>query len=168
MESITLEQAYYIGEIIAAVAVIASLVYLAVQLKQNTQAIRLNTGHNASEQLIELYAVFGVGEPERAALALKGMQSPETLEPTEKMAFMGMLHSFFRGYENLYYQHAGGALDARVWKGAFRSMIDMTKQPGMTVYWEARKHWYSDGFQEHLAKEVMAKPAVVGYTFAGT
>jgi hypothetical protein len=35
MESLTLEQAYYIGELIAAIVVIMSVVYLALQVNQS-------------------------------------------------------------------------------------------------------------------------------------
>ncbi len=46
----TLEEFNYIAEIIASLAVIASLIYLAVQVKQGTQAVRLNTVHNVTEE----------------------------------------------------------------------------------------------------------------------
>ena len=36
MESLTLEQAYHIGELIAAIAVVISLVYLGLQVRHNT------------------------------------------------------------------------------------------------------------------------------------
>jgi hypothetical protein len=42
MENITLEQIYYIGELIAVIAVIASLLYAGKQMKQNTEAMQVN------------------------------------------------------------------------------------------------------------------------------
>lgn len=43
METLTLEQAYYIGELIAAVAVIISLIYVAKEIRQNTNMLRINS-----------------------------------------------------------------------------------------------------------------------------
>ena len=46
MTSMTLEQASFIAEIIGVFAVVASLVHLALQLRQNTTAVRLSTLHD--------------------------------------------------------------------------------------------------------------------------
>ena len=48
MEPLTLEQAYYIGELIAAFVVIVSVIYLALQVRQNTQVILTSNTHNIS------------------------------------------------------------------------------------------------------------------------
>ena len=40
MENITLEQMYYIGEIIGVIAIIASLLYVGRQLQQNVEALQ--------------------------------------------------------------------------------------------------------------------------------
>ena len=42
----TLEQYAYLGEIIAAIAVIASLIYVAGELRQNTNMMRVNNADN--------------------------------------------------------------------------------------------------------------------------
>jgi len=43
MGNIALEQAYYLAQISAGIAVVISLIYVGIQLKQNTRAIRLTT-----------------------------------------------------------------------------------------------------------------------------
>ena len=40
MESLSLEQVSYLAEIIGVAAVIGSIIYLAIQVKQSTQAMR--------------------------------------------------------------------------------------------------------------------------------
>ncbi len=49
MESLTLEQIYFMSEIIGVIAVIISLIYVGLQVKQNTHVVRLNTVHNIAE-----------------------------------------------------------------------------------------------------------------------
>ena len=46
MEALTLEQAYYIAEIIGVLSIVMSLVYVAVQIRQNTVAIRSDTSQS--------------------------------------------------------------------------------------------------------------------------
>ena len=53
METLTLEQTYYIGELIAAVMVIISIFYLAMQVKQNGRSLRIQTVHDLSSQFKE-------------------------------------------------------------------------------------------------------------------
>ena len=57
METLTLEQAYYIGELVASFVVLISLVYMAIQLRQNTNAIRLGTAHAVAEEFREMFAL---------------------------------------------------------------------------------------------------------------
>ena len=54
MESLTLEQAYYIGELVAVTVVIVSLIYVGRQIKQNTEAIQVN----AAQAFVEAYNTF--------------------------------------------------------------------------------------------------------------
>ena len=50
METLTLEQAYYMGELLAAVIVIISIFYLAAQVKHSTRATQLQTTHDMTMQ----------------------------------------------------------------------------------------------------------------------
>ena len=52
MQAMTLEQVYYIAELIGVLAVIASLIYLALHLRQNNKMIRLGTLHDISSQYV--------------------------------------------------------------------------------------------------------------------
>ena len=45
MESLTLEQIYYIGQTIAVVALIISLIYVAKEVHQNTTMLRMNNSN---------------------------------------------------------------------------------------------------------------------------
>ena len=58
MEILTLEQAYYISQLIGTLAVIISLVYVAKQIRQNTNTIKLNSAQNLSHELRESLALL--------------------------------------------------------------------------------------------------------------
>ena len=59
METLTLEQAYYIGELFGVVAVVTSLIYLAIQLRQNTKSIRLGTLHDNTTLWVRIMNMHG-------------------------------------------------------------------------------------------------------------
>ena len=52
METLTLEQAYYLGELLGVIAVVTSLIYLALQLRQNTLSIRMSNVQALSSQYV--------------------------------------------------------------------------------------------------------------------
>jgi hypothetical protein len=58
METLSLEQIYYLGQIIAAGAVVITLIYVGLQVKQNTHAVNLATAHNVSESLRDSQALI--------------------------------------------------------------------------------------------------------------
>ena len=63
----TLEQYAYFGEIIAAVAVVASLIYVARQLGQNTAMMRVNAARERVQRDTELSSAIS-GSQEFAEL----------------------------------------------------------------------------------------------------
>ena len=64
----------------------------------------------------------------------------------------------FRAYENIWYQKNAGTLDDRFWMGAIKTLIDLTDMPGFKKYWDDRRHWYSNDFQDHIDNDVIAIP----------
>ncbi len=76
----TLEQYAYLGEIFAALGVVASLIYVARQLGQNTAMTRVAA---ASEFLERDYEIVGpiIQSPELAEIWIKGETEFSTLGP---------------------------------------------------------------------------------------
>ncbi len=81
METLTLEQAYYIGELIAAAVVVLSLLFVAQQLRQNTSAIKSQALESAIQ--IGQCEVLKLGSNEFAEVFQKSISAPEKLSPHE-------------------------------------------------------------------------------------
>ncbi len=72
MDSLTLEQASYLAEIIGVIGVVISLFYIGFQMKQHTFALQVSTAHQISEQLHMFYSFTGQ-DAETSAIFIKGM-----------------------------------------------------------------------------------------------
>ena len=59
----TLEDLGNIGEFVAAIAVVISLIYLAVQIRQNTRSVRASSYHAVVTNLSNLAADIGRNAP---------------------------------------------------------------------------------------------------------
>ena len=105
---------------------------------------------------------------EVADIFVRGMQDIEALEPVERFRFHVSLHVFFRTTDNAYYQFRHGALEAEQFEGISHQLLAILRSaPGMQTYWEDRKDWYSEAFQEYVDNEVMVIDTK-GFKLAGT
>ena len=86
METLTLEQASYLDEIIGVIAVVISLVYLGLQVKQNTRSIRIQIVHDLSSQFREHQAAIA-HDKDLADIFLRAVYSYEKLNTQEQLRF---------------------------------------------------------------------------------
>ncbi len=155
-----------LGELIGGIAIIVSLIYVGLQIKQNTETLKLNTIHNTAEDMADLYLVPAENS-EFADIFFRGLQDIHALEGIDRLRFYGFLHKFFRTYENVHYQFTRGALEAEPFKGITKQFIFVTSTPGGQVYWPERKSWYNKEFQAYVDRE-LASPDREIFTLAGT
>ena len=161
-----LDQIANIAEISAAVLVIVTLIYVGIQIKQNTNMLKLSTAHNTAEDFSSLYLILA----DRADLAdifFRGLQDLKELEPVEHIRFYSIFHKWFRTYENAYYQFRHGALEAEAFEGLTWQLIMVKTQPGVQAYWQDRKDYYNKTFQEYVDSKIMPVE-VKGYKLPGT
>jgi len=144
-----------VGEIVGGVAIIISLVYVGLQIRQNTKALKLGTAHHTTENFSDWYLVTAEND-QLADIFFRGLQDIQSLQPVEKFRFFALLHKFFRAYENAYYQFRNGALDDDAFEGLTQMMLMIKTTPGIITYWEERKGWYNKKFQLYINDEIMA------------
>ena len=167
METLTLEQAYYIGELVASFVVLISLVYMAIQLRQNTNAIRLGTAHAVAEEFREMFAL-GASTQGILDCLIVAAREPVELSGAEKARYYNFSSNFMLAYQNAYLQKEKGALEDEHWEGMTRMMIDYTNVPGFKEYWRNRKHWTSNSFQQFMDTEIVPGSTAVGVSMVGS
>lgn len=113
----TLEQIYLVSQIVAAFAVVISLVFVGHQIKQNTDSLRLNTAaahiaahHQAIEQVKDAWM-----QPDFAALLLKALGTPEALNEHEQLRLDILLSADLFGHEIALHLADHGHIDADLW-----------------------------------------------------
>jgi len=158
----TLEEFNYIAEIIGSIAIIASLIYVALQVRQNTIAVRLSTLHDVKDTIREVNLIVAE-QGDLAEILVEGFQDLEKLSGAPRARFYTWAHNLFLGYENLYLQYLGGALDPGHWSGMAQHMTDVSKVPGLQAWWVERGQWFTEDFRNYWENEVLPAPADAGY-----
>ena len=114
----TLEEYAYLGQLIAAVAVIITLIYLARQVRQANLLARAQTRQRMVEQAQqELYKGM-CDEP----TIMRSLYKAEPLTETEWIRLSGFLLGAMRQREYEWFQMRDGSIDESLWK-AYRRVI---------------------------------------------
>jgi hypothetical protein len=151
----TLSDLASVGSVISGLAVLASLIFVGFQLRQNTQAIRATASqaHSQNWHQITLPAV----ESESFARVLRlGLDGIENLTDDERVRFYAFAGTTLRFFEGARLQWLHGQLDEEHWHNVVNSAIDFAASSGFKTYWAERHHWLSPQFQkwyESLSRE---------------
>ena len=109
-----LDQLSNVAEIVAAALVIVSLIYVGLQVRQNTLAIKSQT-IGSSIQLSQTELLW-MGSKEMAQLFQKSVNAPETLTKDDIHRLNAWNISFLNGRSSDYQQYKLGTLTEERWK----------------------------------------------------
>ena len=155
---LTLTDLANIAQVVGALAVVISLVYVAVQVRHSASSDRSNAGNAANLAVQSWYQEVGANA-QSSGLFIRALTSPESLARDEEYQFLLLLHSLMLSFQNSYFLAKEGALDSELREAmtvAIRSAKDL---PGMPRYWRQRRNYFLRGFAEYV-DEILAAPPV--------
>ena len=140
---------------VANVSVVAGIVFLAIEISQNTEATRLNTMQSMASEQADFNRSFL--EPEIARILNKITESGlDSLNGTERIQLRGFDNSFLYVQQNLFYQYQAGALEDDVWNGRHRTLVNIfTNQPNMRAHWKRWGAGFGDQFRTYIDEKVI-------------
>ena len=103
-----------VGDIIAAIAVVVSLIYLAVQVQRGTNATHAASIQAAVAMDQEFLLTLG-SDPATAQLWASYLSNPEALSSEQKVQAHFLMGSLLRRLENIQSQHRLGTLSQAGW-----------------------------------------------------
>ena len=149
-----------IGELIGAIAVLVTLIYLAVQIRQNTVALR--DGNATTVQInIQNLALSAITDREFGDILIRGLSDPQTLTPPERIALYAWLFNMLKSGELAYGRYIKGDLDEEYWLAYLNFLQSYWLTPGCKLYWEDRRAAFVPDFQRAMEKWMSDSPAAV-------
>lgn len=134
-----------LGELVGAVAVVLSLIYLAAQVRSSTKQARLDASRELAVRISEA-SLAAATTPDLAALFLKGSGELPSLDPVDQVRFRGFMNTLFRGFEQQFLLRREGALDDEMWASVTAIIADFVSLPGAQTYLRDRGRWYVPSF----------------------
>ena len=125
-----------IGEVVGAVAVVVSLIYVAHQIRENSRHVRASMYYATNDAFYRWFAVLA-GHPDLSELWLRAARG-ETLEPDEQMRLGSVAAMLFLAYENNYEQLKLGAIERDTLSLARSDITRLLSQPALQLWWQRR------------------------------
>ena len=149
----TLENINYIAQTVAAVAIFGSLVFVGVQVRQNSAIARAQV----HQQISDAFTVYLETMANHSGVVFAGtssQQGMDRLSDEELLRFSFIMAGLFKIWENAFYQYKSGFLDERTWQSNVKWMLTWHHMPGVQTWWGVRKDLFANEFQIFLESSV--------------
>lgn len=145
----TWEAVAAISQALGAIAVVLTVVYLAVQIRKNRIATESHTYYLATAAGAQTAASIAASA-ELSRIYQNGLTSPDQLGEHESFRFALLLISQFRRYENLFFQHRSGMIDEDYWIAQRENILWFFHRPGVQIWWKEKRLTFSQSFRAFL------------------
>ena len=150
-----------IGELVSAVAVVVSLVYLAFQIRQNTSQIDQNTkaaqatalDSSITHAMVARQAIFE--NEDVARIFHQGSIDPESLSEEELLRYRLIIHNVLWSIWNLQSQAQAAELSAETWQAQIAILRRLLSSKGTRWFWTNYGEEFGTSFRE-VVVEILA------------
>ena len=140
-----------IGEFIGGLAVIASLIYLALQIRQNTKSVRIQVEQAIKRDLVDLRRSV-IENPEVADLLSKAISNFDSLSPAERIRMNMACANLIEHHQQLFFLRNEGLVHWEGWEDPLRGYLEL----------EPFRQWWSSGreilrpeFVEYVERHIL-------------
>jgi hypothetical protein len=130
-----LENFYFISQMIAVVALVPSIIYLAVQVRQNTAQAKANANYQFLEASGQLNSLI-IGDRGTASVIRRGLEDPIDLDEDDRFRLMMHVGQCFQLYCTMYDLHKDKTLPESQWHAVRKDIITVLSTPGGKWVWK--------------------------------
>lgn len=154
----TLEQLSYLGDLVAAIGVVVSLIYLARQVRSNTEAMRANSEVMWSTVNVTLSSGVAL-DRDAAEWWVAGGEGFDELDAIDQQRHVLWEYSVFQFWWALYKARQRGQVDDEQWTVTMNTIAQFGQRKAIRVAWAQFKPIFPAGFQRLLAPHLESGPA---------
>jgi len=135
--------------ILANVGVIAGIVFLALELNQNSKQLGLELEWQINDRIIQNNR--GLMGENPTPIFVKSVIAPEELTYEEFTVAGALVFNFLSTWEDRYFLYQAGLADEEEWKSYIDDDIDLTLGYRFAqVFWEESKDYFEPDFVEYV------------------
>lgn len=153
----SLEQLGLISQIVGAIAIVITLVYLAIQIKDSARSSRSAAVTDATTAMQSFYQELG-SNPATSKLFLDGLTNPDALSQEDQFQYLMLMHSCYLGFQRSFFLAREGTLDVALRDSIGTALHAVNHMPGMHSYWRQRKAYFQPEFVEWVEGLLAREP----------
>ena len=156
----TMQDLGSLGELIAAIATLGTLIYLAMQIRQNSESVRVQAGQTILTSINDALQA-AASSPQQAHVMIYGQSNYDDLTEDEQAQYVLWIFGWFRVLEQAHYYYERGILDNDLWQGHLAHMAQVMKSPSTVRWWESRKSYFNESFRKLVVERMSAETEVL-------
>jgi len=146
-----------LGSFVSGFAVLISLIYLALQVRQTERNQQISIRHSRGTRIVELH--LALADAAMADAWLHGSVSPQELTQTELSQFINLCRALFFHFEDSFYQRQEGLLNDAAFETVVAGVRLSARSPGWRAAWRIARANFGGRFLAFM-DEVGAASAV--------
>lgn len=145
----TLAEISDISQTLGSVALVVSLIFVGIQIRQNTTATQATSHHAISEALNRINLVWA-RDGDVTKLWLSGMQDRRALTAEERWRFDSTARAYFHVCETMYTQAALGAGHQGIVRAEENGIKAVFSSAGIREWWLENEFGFSSEFRTYI------------------
>ena len=145
----TLQDIGSIGELVAAIATVITLVYLAVQIRQGTQVARSTQSLEFVQWRVELLAPT-ITDRELMALWIEGGDRFDQLDPVDQRRLIFFEWRAISGWSHYFHMHEKGLIEEHQWAELTFLFERIGSRQAMRAAWRENRGAFPEKFRTFI------------------
>ena len=144
-----LETINALAQLVAAIGVVVSLFYLAVQIRQNTRSMRAMMVDSLAHSIADVIRPMAEDRELMRAFHVV-VEDWHGATEEDRMRALPLFFSTFKLFENVWFQQRQGALDPKQWIGWDAYIRMYYHRPGVKDWWRMRRAAFAPDFRDYV------------------
>jgi len=141
-----------LGSFVSGFAVLLSLIYLALQVRQTKRNQQIAIRHSRASRIVELQ--LALADPAVAEAWLHGSGSPQEITQTELSQFTNLCRALFFHFEDSFYQREEGLLNDAAFETVVAGARFSARSPGWRAAWRIARPNFGGRFLDFMDEVV--------------
>ena len=150
----TLEDFYFLSQIAAALGIMASLIFVGLQVRQSTRQAKADAVQAVHDNLSAWY-MHAAETPFKAEAGFKGLHSLDNLSGAESISVVTDLMALTSYLQSAYFKWRVGDLPDDLWHSWEQSLLSYLDSDGGKQFWELRKYNFTPDFTEYVEANLL-------------
>ena len=139
------------SQLVSSIAVVLSVLYLAVQVHRSTRVAKVGAQDAAASAFRDVTNTF-MDNAEMSRIWGVGLEDLTKLSTEDQARFFHAAHQFLKALETIHFHYLNGLMDKQLWDGWQELLRHYVAAPGLARYWEIRSQLFSKRFRSFISR----------------